>query len=390
MDMAHHHSDFHSAREGRRATKGVGHGLRLISTGLRLAEPVAAPHGEWDAAFTKLREWLGIALAPVPAPRAPALRKVADWARGFAAEPAPYFAPWHPVSPVMLQGGHGPDLPRADWVMSYLFEHGPGSAVRGEPLDLALFSPHPTACAVEREGEAPMPRLAVLEAMLDAARAESRTRLAIIVPTRQRNAMARQLLLVDRELTREGTELEVLTIEAALGALLCSRPRWDGLIVMPELRSIVFALLGEGTGCKGAWPMLWCNLGHEASGALVLATSEALVEPGARLPLDAPVLMQALALTLDHAGMRSAACRLHAAAARLRDSGVVTSARGSTAPYAKTVSDAELVQLVCAEMQPGHRSAPNWRALGDLPVTGTVSTPVNLNIVTSTLSPSCL
>lgn len=381
MDMAHHQSDFHAVRESRRASRG----LRLISTGLRLAEPVAAPHGEWDAAFGSLREWLGIALAPVAAPRAPALRKVADWARGLAAGSAPQFAPWHSVSPVALQSGSGPDLPRADWVVSYLFEHGPGSTVRGEPLDLALFSPHPGACMAEGEGEAPLPRLAVLEAMLRAARAEGRTRLAIIVPARQRSAMARQLLLVDRDLTREGLTLEVLAIEAALGALHCTRPRWDGLIVMPELRSVVFALLGEGTGCKSPWPLMW----HDAAGALVLATSEMLTEPGARLPLDAPVLMQTLALTLHHAGMRSAARRLHEAAARLRGTGVVTSARGSTAPYAKTVSDAELIELVCAGMLPGHRPAPHWRALGDLPLAGTPGTPVRLNVVSSNPSPSC-
>jgi hypothetical protein len=385
MDMAHHQTDFPTACAAQQAGVRAPHGLRLISSGLRLAEPVAAPHSEWDAAFGKLRDWLGIALDPVAAPRALALRKVTGWARGIAAAPAPHFAPWHPLSPVALQAGHGPELPRADWVVSYLFDHGPGSAVRGEPLDLALFSPHPYACASEEEGAAPMPRLAVLEAILRAARTEGRTRLAIIVPARQRNAMARLLLLADRELTREGITLEVQTIETALGALHCIRPRWDGLIVMPELRSIVFALLGEGTGCKGPWPMVW----HDAGGDPVLVTSESLGEPGARLPLDAPVLMQTLALTLHHAGMRSAARRLHDAAARLRASGVVTSARGSTAPYAKTVSDAELVELVCAGMLPGHRPAPQWRALGTCQTAGTTSTSVRLNIISSTPSPSC-
>ncbi|MCL9983232.1 MAG: hypothetical protein NBV60_08755 [Erythrobacter sp.] len=354
----------------------AAHGLRLVSTGLRLAVPLAPPQGAWEAGFARLQGWLDIAIDPVTAPRTPGLRKMAGWARGLSAAPAPHFAPWQAISPVALQHGGSPDLPRADWAVSYLFDHGPGSAVRAGTLDLSLLSPHPAVCAAEAEGAAPLPRLAVLEAMLHAARAEGRTRIAIIVAASQRNAMARLLLLADRALTREGIELEVLPVEAALAGLNCARPRWDALIVMPEWRSIIVALLAESTGRKGPWPMLW----HSAQGP-VLAASEALCEAGARLAFDAPVLIQTLALTLHHAGMATAARRLHEAAARLRDSGVVTASRGSPAPYVKTLADGEFIELVCAPNSGGHRAAPHWHALEASLAAGTATSPRRLELV---------
>jgi hypothetical protein len=280
------------------------------------------------------------------------------------------------ISPVAFQSG-GAELPRADWAVSYLFDHGPGSAVPAGTLDLALFSPHPSACASDEEGAAPLPRLAVLEAMLHAARAKGRSRLAIIVPARQRNAMTRLLLLADRDLTRAGIELEVLAVEAALTGLNCARPRWDGLIVMPELRSIVFALLAGATGRKGPWPMLW----HAPGRALVLAASEMLAEPGARLGFDAPALVQTLALTLHHAGVRTAARRLHEAAARLRDSGVVTTSRGSSAPYVTMLDDAEFMRRLCDGSASSHRPAPHWQALGEVAAAATPAAPVRLQLI---------
>jgi hypothetical protein len=360
----------------RRAAR-AGHGLRLVSTGLRLAAPVAPPQGAWEAGFARLLGWLEIAVDPVAAPRAPGLRKVTGWARGLSTTPAPHFAPWQAISPVALQLGGSYDLPRADWAVSYLFDHGPGSAVRAGTLDLALMSPHPAVCAAEEEGTAPLPRLAVLEAMLHAARAEGRTRIAIIVAASQRNAMARLLLLADRTLTREGIELEVLPVEAALAGMNCARPRWDALIVMPEWRSIAFTLLAEAAGRKGPWPMLW----HSAEGP-VLASSEALCEAGARLAFDAPVLIQTLALTLHHARMATAARRVHEAAARLRDSGVVTASRGSPAPYVKTLTDGEFIELVCAHNASGHRAAPHWQALAASLAAGATVAPRRLELVT--------
>jgi hypothetical protein len=359
-------------------------GLRLVSGGLRLAEPLAAPDPEWQAAFADLLAWLGIAIEPAAAPRPQGLLRMADWARAAAAGGAVRFTPWQVISPVALQHGGAADLPRAEWIASYLFDHAAGAGHRAGPLDLMLLSPHPAACVADGAGALPLPRAATTVAMIRAARAEGRSRIAIIVPAAARNAFARQLLLADRELTREGLELEIIAIEQALGGLTFARPKWDALIVMPELRSIVFALLAEATGIRAAWPMLW----HGANG-LVQVTSEALAEAGARLPLDAPVLVQSLAVTLHHAGMSGPARRLHEACVRLRDNGVVTPSRGSPAPYVNTRSDAEFVSLICADMGIGSRPVPHWRALGDVPAGGTSADPVRLSLIASNPSPQC-
>ena len=355
-------------------------GLRLVSGGLRLAEPVVAPGPQWQEAFGDLVEWLGIAIDPVPAPRSAAFRKMTDWARAAAgAGGAVQFMPWQVISPVALQSGGEAHLPRADWIASYLFDHTVGAgSVRSAPLDLMLMSPHPAACVADEAGALALPRPAITEAMIRAARAEGRSRIAIIVPAALRNGFARQLLSADRALTREGLELEIIAIEQALGTLTLARPKWDALIVMPELRSIVFALLAEATGIRAAWPMLW----HGARGSM-LVTSEGLSEAGARLPLDAPVLIQSLAVTLHQAGMTAAGRRLHEAFVRLRDNGVVTPSRGSPAPYANTRSDTEFVSLICAGMAIGSRPVPQWRALGESLAGGTSAEPVRLTLIAS-------
>lgn len=354
--------------------------LRVIGGGLRLAEPAAAPDPQWDAGFAALRAWLGIALDPVPLPRASGLRKMADRAHSSASSIIPQFAPWQVFSPVSLQHGAAADGARADWMVSYLFEHGPGSAARAGTLDFALFSPHPAACVRDGEGALPLPRVAAIEAMLQAARLEGRTRIAIVVSAGQRNAVATRLLLADRGLTREGGTLEVLSIEAAMPGLAGSSPRWDAVIVMPEWRSIVFTLVATGTRRKGPWPMLWFAGGQ----TLVLAASEAVIEAGGRLPLDAPVLIQTLALTLQHCGLTTAARRLHEAASRLRDSGIVTVSRGSSVPYARTIEDAEFVDLVCTGMGERHRAPPHWQALSTSLASGTIPAQARLTLIAPT------
>jgi hypothetical protein len=386
MDRANHKPQSADTAHGPQAaaTRAGGRpGLRLVSTALQLAEPVTASDPAWADTTARLLEWLEIAVEPVAARRVQGLGRVADWARVAAGSaPAPCFAPWQPFSPVALQHPASPDLPRADWVASYLFDHGQGSAARAGGLDLVLMSAHPARCETDEEGADPLPRLTIVEAMLRAARAEGRSRIAIIVPSRQRSAVSRQLLRADRGLTREGMTIEVIGIEQALGELVQAQPRWDAVVVSPQLRSIVFAMIAQTSGVTGPWPMLW----HGANG-LVMTASEALCEAGARLPLDAPVLVQALALTLQQAGMTPAALRLHESSAQLRDSGVVTPSRGSPAPYVTEVDEAQFVALVCAGAAPGRRAVPQWRALTDLSVScGTTGEPVRLTVVASNCS----
>ncbi|MEE4316832.1 MAG: hypothetical protein V2I74_07605 [Erythrobacter sp.] len=381
MDRANHKPESTAPQHRIRSlpTAGEGaRGLRLVSTGLRLAAPVEASDPAWADAMAQLLRWLDVALEPVAPRRSAGLGKVADWARAAGVTAgATQFAPWQAISPVALQQAASPELPRADWVASYLFDHGQGNAARSGALDLMLMSAHPARCEAEQEGEAPLPRPAIVEAMIRAARAEGRCRIAIIVPARQRNAAARQLLLADRTLTREeGLSLEIVAIEQALGGMLTARPRWDAMIVSPELRSIVFAMLAQATGLAAPLPMLW-----HAGSDLVLVASELLGEAGARVPMDAAVLVQALALTLRHSGMTAAALRLHESSAQLRDSGIVTASRGSPAPYVTEVDDAQFVQLVCAGAQTGRRPVPQWLALPDLPVAGTSGAPVRLTLV---------
>ena len=385
MDRANHKPESAAAEPRFPALAPAGKaapGLRLVSTGLRLAAPVGAPDAAWADAMARLLAWLDIAVDEVTPQRASGLGKVAGWARGMAgAGGAPRFAPWQVISPVALQQASSPDLPRADWAASYLFDQGQGSAARVAPLDVMLMSAHPARCEAEAEGEPALPRPSIIEAMIRAARAEGRSRLAIIVPARQRNAAARLLLQADRALTREGLSLEIVAVEQALGGLLLARPRWDALIVSPELRSIVLAMLAQATGLSGPVPMLW-----HAGGDLVLVASEMLSEAGARLPLDGAVLVQALALTLRHAGMATAAWRLHESSAQLRDSGIVTASRGSPAPYVTEVDDAQFVQLVCAGAAAGRRPASGWLALPNRPAAGTAGGPVRLSLVAENLS----
>ncbi|MFN3864457.1 MAG: hypothetical protein ACK4RT_09280 [Erythrobacter sp.] len=351
---------------------------------LRLADPVAAPDPQWRAAFADLIAWLGVTVDPVAAGRPAALCKLADWRRGAAgADRAVRFMPWQAISPVALQQASAAPLPHAQWIASYLFDHSVGGGrVHRKPLDLMLISPRPAACAADEAGAPALPRPALIQAMIRAARAEGRSRIAIIVPAALRNGFARQLLAGGRAFARAGLELDIIAIEQALGALTLERPAWDALIVMPRLRGIVFALLAEASAIRAPWPMLW----HGSRG-VELVTSEALCEAGARLPLDAPVLVQSLAITLHHAGMTAAARHLHEACVRLRDKGVVTPSRGSCAPYANTHSDAQFISLICAGMGIGSRPVPRWRALGEGPAGRASAAPVRLNLVAANPSP---
>ena len=350
----------------------------VVSSQLRLGQPPEPAPDDWRAGFGQLVGWLGIDAQLVADARPRSLKQVAGWAiPGAALADAPVFAPWLCWSPTAFQHRGLSGLPRAHWVASYLLDHSIGLASRQRGVDCVLMSPHPAMC---EQGEAtgiPQPRAAVLQTMIHAAKAEGREKLAIIVLARQRNAIAQQLLLADRFLTRGEIALDIIPIEAAIGPLMRGAAPWDAVIVMPELRGFVFAMLAEASGVDGAWPMLW----HGAQ--LTLITSEAQGEGLARRPLDAAVLIHALALCLNHAGNGHAAIRLHEAWARLRDSGVTTPARGSPAPYVTQLAETAFVERLCNQGTASRRPMPVWRALGNKTLKNLVRDPAILRLVAS-------
>ncbi|WP_073973700.1 hypothetical protein [Erythrobacter donghaensis] len=352
--------------------------LALVDARLRLVHPAGGIPAEWCTALDALLGWLGIAANILPAAPRGRFKRLTDW----STPGAPLFAPWLGWSPAAFQHGGLGHLPQAQFVVSYLLDH-PRSAPPGlGGPDLMLMSPHPAQCLAEAAGDVPVPRAGVLAAMIRAARAEARARLAIIVTARQRNAVATRLLAAGRELTGAGLTLDLLTLEEALPLLMGTRAPWDAVIAMPDLRSTVFTLLGHTSGVCRAWPMLW--FAGEGERALRLVTSEAAGEGASRLPLDAAALIHTLALTLKAAGAARHAARLHEAWALLRDSGVTTAGNGqSGAPYAREVADDAFLAMLCRGDAVSKRPQRPWRALEEQKSAGTGSQSAHLRIVSS-------
>jgi hypothetical protein len=329
--------------------------LALVDARFTLVHPAGGITKEWREALDALLGWLGIAADIVPALRPGRLTRTMP-----AAGQPPLFAPWLGWSPAAFQHGGFAHLPEAPFAASYLLDHPRGAAPGLGGLDLMLLSPHPAQCIADKAGAVPVPRSGVLAAMIRAARAQRRERLAIIVTARQRNAVAIRLLAAGKGLTGEGMTLDILTLEEALPILTGPRTPWDAVIAMPDLRSTVFTLLAHSSGVCRAWPMLW----FAGEGALRLVTSEAPGEGLSRLPLDAPALIHTLALTLNAAGAERQAARLHEAWALLRDSGVTTAGQGqSGAPYACDVPDSAFVAMLCQGGAVSKRPQQSWRAL---------------------------
>ncbi len=321
-------------------------GLALVSSPLRLAHEANPVPQSWSAALAELAGFLGIDTAYVPAPDAA----------------APVFAPWAGWSATVFQNGGCAALPEAQFVASYCIEHGSGASGQRGGVDIALISPHPSVCKADA---ADLPGTGTLRAMIRAAAAEGRTRIAIICHARQFGMLAALRLGEDRSLCGEGLALEILAIEDALPALMTPGARWDAIIAMPDLRSIIFTLLGETSGVRGPWPMLWHNRGLRRVTCEV--KGEGTTKVTGRLPFDAHALIHTLALTLTSAGKGGAALRLHAAWAELRERGVTTAARGSDAPYATEVADAEFIGLLLRDCGPARRAQVRWQALESSP-----------------------
>lgn len=360
MDQSNPVADsFEPAAQGTAHTFG-GPTLALVTSLFQLAEPADPAPEAWREGVEQLLAWLGVETEFLtPARPSGRLARMADWAAsaGQLATPAPIFAPWIGWSPSAFQHGGLIALPQAHYVVSYLIDHARGAPTARGGTDIVLMSPHPSVCIAEAVGDIPTPRAAVLRTMIRAARAEGRERAAIICHARQRNEVARQLLAAGRGLTRDGLALDILTIEDALAPLMTGAVRWDAIIAMPDLRSTVFTLLAETSGVRRAWPMLWFGR------SLQLVTSETPGEGASRLPLDAPVLIHALALALHAAGRGRAARRLHDAWAQLRDSGVTSTGRGTDAPYVTAVTDDAFLTMLCRDRAVSKRPQMPWRAL---------------------------
>ena len=336
--------------------------LTLVNARFALAEPSEPAPSAWRAGLDALLGWVGIEVAilsAAPAARPRGFARMAEWATPSSTAAAPVFAPWLAWSPATFQHGGLATLPRAQFVASYLVDHARGQASGQGGVDLVLLSPHPSTCHSDAAGDVPTPRAAVLKAMLSAVRAEGRERAAIIVGSRQRNAIARQLLAAGKDVSAKGPAIDILTIEDALPLLIAGPACWDAIIVMPDWRSTVFTLLNEASGLRSAWPMLW----FDDAGALTRVTSEAAGEGLSRRALDAPALIHALTLTLDHGGAGGAAARLHEGWARLRDSGVSTAGRGADTPYAKFVDDRAFLDLLVQDAAVSKRPQAPWRAI---------------------------
>ena len=336
--------------------------LGVVGARFQLAHPPEPGPDDWRMGTELLLEWLNIDADFVAIGRTDVFARMAGWTLPLAAPAArgvPVFAPWLCWSPTALQQGGHPGLPEAHWTASYLLDCGAGLRLSPRWIDVVLMSPLPAVCAAQDADGIALPRTDVLRAMILAAKAEGREKLAIILHARQRNSVARQLMTADRTLTRDGIKVDILTIEDALRPLMDGPALWDAIIAMPDVRSIVFSMLSETSGVRGPWPLLW-----HGPRKLQLITSEGGAEGRSRVPLDAPALIHGLALSLRHAGTVHAAWRLHAAWARLRDSGVTTPGRGSIAPYVSQAGDADFITMLVRDLAPGKRAVPDWRALG--------------------------
>ena len=171
-------------------------------------------------------------------------------------------------------------LPRARWISSYLYDYGTGKPIGRGATDIQLMSPLPAACLPDNGVDASIPSPGVLQAMIEAAHTESREKIVIVTDVRRRNAMIGQLLMLDRSVTRDGPKIEVLSIERTLCDLAQGLSRWDAIIVLPDLRSLVFAMLAQVSGIQNPWPMLW----HHRSVTMICA--ETLDETVSDLPLN--------------------------------------------------------------------------------------------------------
>lgn len=334
-------------------------GLALVDDRLVLATPAEPAPDAWREAIAGIAAWLEVGFLSLD-DQAPGLRQRLKWPRGSGnMTAAPVFAPWLSHACTGFQDPRGTrDLPPARWVASYLWDPCCHSRLlKGAAADVMLVSPHPSACRTDEESAAPLPGMALLQEMIGAAHAEGRCRIAIIGHERSRSVTARQLLAARAALPAGSLDLEVLAIEDALPRMTADPTGWDAIIVAPELRSLVFAMLAQLTGVGGAWPMVWHGKG------LVLVCGETATPVAASASIDAALLVQAFALVARNGGKVLAARRLADVWARLRDRGLVTQTRGSPSPYCVQTDDRGVIEELCRTTALTGRPVTAWKAM---------------------------
>lgn len=326
---------------------------------VRLALSAGDVPDGWRQGLQELMSWLEIELAATPSPAARRFSQLTEWAAAAGGpSAATVFAPWQTIVTTSLlhpgAGGAG----QATWMASYLFDYGAARLPRRSPLDVMVMSPLPSACDEAQAGHAPLPSLRLITTMIAAAKAQGRSKLAIIADAASCNTVTGQLLMAERTLTREDIAITILPVEEALRKLVRQCEAWDALIVMPQWRSVTLGLLAELCGITQPWPLLWYRRG------LLRVTSEAAVPTSAALACDAPLLVLSLAAALQAQGQNYSARRLYHAAAQLWERGVATPGRPSEAPYAHHLSDAEFLEHITRTPPTASGRTPEpWRAL---------------------------
>ena len=334
--------------------------LTLVSGSLALSHPDETLPKEWGQAIEALTCALGIDAHWVSSDQPASLIEKARRAVGTGnASHTPAFAPWRVVSPTVFQlGKENLAVRDAQWVASYLFDFGAACPAANSSVDLVLMSPCPQTCVLDDSVVGPLPRLNTLASMVRAAADEGRTSLAIVVREAARATLASRLLGFDASLNEASLKVEFVSIEEAVVKMQRGSLEWDAVIAMPELRGVVFAMLQQATGILGPWPMLWFDRG------LRMVTCETLDRAGVPIDLDATALLQSLALFASHSARQYAAQRCFQSWAAVRDSGVITPSRSSSAPYVNEIEEAAFIDRAASNGGQTSRPLPSWKGIG--------------------------
>lgn len=354
-------------------------GLTLVADRLVFARPSEGVPSEWSEAIEKLTRGLGVDADWLDSEPTSGIFEKARRAVGVSADKrAPVFAPWRVISPTSFQLGQTSlAVPEAQWVASYLFDFGPVCAGSHGALDLVLMSPCPQTCVTDDPLVGPLPKLSTLASMIRSASREGRKNLAIVVSEASRASLATRLLGFDAALNDASLDVEFISIEETVVEIQRGALDWDAMIVMPDTRGVVFAMLAQATGVTGPWPMLWFERG------LRLVTCEALDGATNNNALDATALMQSLALVARNSSRHFQAERFFKSWAAVRDTGVVTPARSSSAPYVNEIDEAAFIDRAASNGVQTSRPLPNWKGIAcDNRPSGTTVQSVRLSLVT--------